>query len=361
MNDGRVHDNWIFDNWRNGAMLFAVPDAFVTGGGAEGDIFPGISCPGAPANGSRPRAATGSTTTTWARRRTGSSSRTRSTCSATCTPTTTRGRKKPNGNDFWWDEFFASNTGNCWFDNTGTDGTAASVTGPGEAGRLPADPPQVLPSDCAIERRQPRRRRKLNYLVECGNGPDDDTGPTDCDWWTTPPQPGSAAAAEAQLAERPRRAPVREVSRGRGTAANGSPSLLRPDAEAGRDSAARPWRCSLALVAFTGCGDSGEPDEAARAEAEGVGPVVAGSTAQFANCWRLAPRDRGGALRDDRGHQRPAHPADAPKQRSPTSPTRPPIGCSRRSARTDYSDSMRLYKLYARAQAFAPLDPDVGG
>ena len=51
MNDARVHDNWIFDNWRDGAMLFAVPDALTNGGGAEGDIFPGVSCPGAPANG----------------------------------------------------------------------------------------------------------------------------------------------------------------------------------------------------------------------------------------------------------------------------------------------------------------------
>ena len=31
MNDARVHDTWIFDNWRNGAMLFSVPDAFVCG------------------------------------------------------------------------------------------------------------------------------------------------------------------------------------------------------------------------------------------------------------------------------------------------------------------------------------------
>ena len=27
MNDARVHHNWIFDNWRDGAMLFAVPDS----------------------------------------------------------------------------------------------------------------------------------------------------------------------------------------------------------------------------------------------------------------------------------------------------------------------------------------------
>ena len=32
-------------------MLFAVPDALTSGGGAEGDIFPGVSCAGAPQNG----------------------------------------------------------------------------------------------------------------------------------------------------------------------------------------------------------------------------------------------------------------------------------------------------------------------
>ena len=46
MNDARVHHNWIFDNWRDGAMLFAVPDSLVNGGGAEGDIFPGRLVPG---------------------------------------------------------------------------------------------------------------------------------------------------------------------------------------------------------------------------------------------------------------------------------------------------------------------------
>ena len=51
MNDSRVHDNHFFDNWREGVRLFAVPDALVNGGGGEGDIFPGVSCPGAPANG----------------------------------------------------------------------------------------------------------------------------------------------------------------------------------------------------------------------------------------------------------------------------------------------------------------------
>ena len=51
MNDARVHHNHIFDNWRFGTMLFAVPDALTSAGGAEGNVNPGISCPGAPENG----------------------------------------------------------------------------------------------------------------------------------------------------------------------------------------------------------------------------------------------------------------------------------------------------------------------
>ena len=43
------------------------------------------------------------------------------------------GSVQPNGVDFWWDQggitTDPSNSGNCWFNNTGKDGTAASVTG----------------------------------------------------------------------------------------------------------------------------------------------------------------------------------------------------------------------------------------
>ena len=46
-NDGRVHDNWIFDNWRRGTMLLAIPDAIV-GLTPEGSVDPGVSCPTAP-------------------------------------------------------------------------------------------------------------------------------------------------------------------------------------------------------------------------------------------------------------------------------------------------------------------------
>jgi hypothetical protein len=62
------------------------------------------------------------------------------------------------------------------------------VTGPGEAGRLPAGQPQVLPSDCGTSLGNDDAA-KLGYLVECSNGPDDDTGPNDCDWWMRPARP----------------------------------------------------------------------------------------------------------------------------------------------------------------------------
>jgi hypothetical protein len=184
MNDARVHDNWIFDNWRNGAMLLSIPDAFTSG--AEGQIFPGISCPGAPASG-----VSTSCNNHYNNNRVGRA------------PNGFRfpsevdmfgnvhadndGVQKPNGIDFWWDEF--PTPGNCWFANTGSDGTAASVTGPGPAGRLPGDPPQTLPSDCATSV-GPFDAAKLTYLIDCSEGPDTETGPADCDWWTLPSRPG---------------------------------------------------------------------------------------------------------------------------------------------------------------------------
>ena len=208
MNDARVHDNWIFDNWRNGAMLFAVPDAVTNGGGAEGNVNPGIACPGAPENG-----ISTSCGNEFFDNRMGQ------------VPPGFKFPKAidqygdnahgkisaglPNGNDFWWDEFLG-NTGNCWYDNTGSDGTAASVTGPGTS-KPPALPPNLLPpSDCATSVGQGDLSREA-YLLECANGPDEDTGPLDCDWWQRPPKPGTTAAKRVHR-ERARAAAAWEAS-----------------------------------------------------------------------------------------------------------------------------------------------------
>ena len=194
MNDARVHDNWIFDNWRNGAMLFAVPDALTNGGGAEGLINDGISCPGAPDNG----ISTSCGNQFFDNRMGQVPPGFRFPNAINQYGANAHGPLPgplPNGNDFWWDDFF-TNTGNCWFDNTGFDGTEDSVTGPGTSKPPPANP-RPLPSDCAtsVGIGDPSREA---YLLECSNGPDEDTGPLDCDWWQRPPRPGTAEATRQQ-------------------------------------------------------------------------------------------------------------------------------------------------------------------
>ncbi len=110
VNSGRVHDNYIFDNWRRGTMLLTVPDPLVT---PEGNVNPGIPCPnplittscdnrytdnfmGMAPEGYRPPPVL---------KRMG-------------IPYGGAGPLLPNGVDFWWDEFPAT-VGNCWFDNVG--------------------------------------------------------------------------------------------------------------------------------------------------------------------------------------------------------------------------------------------------
>jgi len=98
------------------------------------------------------------------------------------------GAVQRNGVDFWWDQGGLTvnptlNTGDCWYSNTGPDGTPNSVTG------LPspsAPPPNNLPSDCA---NSPSvgglANGQVGELLACANGPGDPA----CPWFTTPPKP----------------------------------------------------------------------------------------------------------------------------------------------------------------------------
>jgi hypothetical protein len=195
MNDALVRDNYIFDNWRFGSMLFAVPDALTSAGGAEGRVNPGISCPGAPQNGISTSCGNQFYDNVLGKAPPGF--KFPAALDQFSADHSSGPGPYPNGLDFWWDEF-SGNTANCWFDNTGPDGTAGSVTGPGAG-----SPPDVLP-DCATGTSVGGGDgAKTQYLIECSNGPDNDTGPADCDWWRPAPQPMSASAA-SEAAERKR-------------------------------------------------------------------------------------------------------------------------------------------------------------
>ena len=196
MNDGTVHDNWIFDNWRHGTVLLAVPDALA--GDPEGNVNDGISCPTAP-----PPPPTSPPSTSCNNlyfdnhmgrapagferppgihmfgNRTGSG-----------------GRRQPNGVDFWWDEF-PGNTGNCWFDNTGPNGEVDNVTGSGQG--VPPDllPGRDFPCDGSVGNGDPVKEA---ILADCSTYSRGDTAEDHplCYWFEMPAEPGSAGAQAQQ-------------------------------------------------------------------------------------------------------------------------------------------------------------------
>ena len=202
MNDSKVHDNWFFDNWRDGVMLFAVPDALTSYGGPEGTVYPGVSCVGAPENGISTSCGNRFFNNKMGEVPKGFQFPAK--LDEYRVPHSDAAAKTlPNGNDFWWDEF-PTNRANCWYENLGFDGTPGSVTGAGDAGRTPGMPPNLLP-DCAGGT-QPDSSvgngdvAKEAYLLDCSEGPDEETGPLDCDWWEPPAEPGSRAAQERREA-----------------------------------------------------------------------------------------------------------------------------------------------------------------
>jgi Right handed beta helix region len=190
MNGAKMVRNWIFDNWRHGALLAAVPDQVA--GEPEGNVDAQVHC------------------THTALSTTSCANRFQDNVMGRVPPGFTwptaigkfgnksgdRGaRTLPNGVDFWWDEF-AGNNGNCWSGNTGPDGTAASVTGSGMG--MPPDP---LPSDCSSSMGT-GDVVKEGVLVDCVTWAElkgDGAYPL-CYWFRMPERPGSEAAASERRA-----------------------------------------------------------------------------------------------------------------------------------------------------------------
>jgi hypothetical protein len=177
--DNSVRDNQIFDNWRRGAMLIAVPDA--------------ISC--APSVDTKIPACTprGASTTSTGNHYTGN------------VMSRDGGTPKPNGVDFWWDQF-PTNSGNCFYPNTGSDGTPNSITGD------PAPPPNPgtnstgsLPENCTPDQAGTGTGdpAKEAMLFSCaGNSDAGNYDPTTCDWFQEPARPGTQAAARQNAQNR---------------------------------------------------------------------------------------------------------------------------------------------------------------
>jgi hypothetical protein len=163
-NDNIVRNNYFYDNWRRGTMVFAVPDQVVCGpAGVDPTLLAG--------------------------------------CNPTAAPPSTSYRNRfvnnimgrspdrqvlPNGTgdvatgrtDFWWDQYLG-NTGNCWKGNIGKNGTAASVTS--------TPPSPLLPSACDSSSIGTVGPAQEPELLNCLADIEFDTSA--CPWFTTPSRP----------------------------------------------------------------------------------------------------------------------------------------------------------------------------
>jgi hypothetical protein len=315
-NNGRVHDNWIWDNWRAGAFLLSIPDFLNT---PEGNVHPGASC--------KDPALSTSCGNRYFRNQLG-----RVPPGFKPFPAlfkfdnkvgATRGRA-PNGLDFWWDEGgIGSVTGNCWYANKGSDGKAASVTGPGAG-----DAPNTLPSNCSTSKTT-GDAAKTAYLLSCFLARSGDAPAEDCDWYRLPPKPGSKAALRRQ---RRFEASVRAFL-----------------------TTARAQRLREQIGEISGPPDSSPSRSApAGSEAKPLGEMLVGSVAQMAQCSDWNGGNRAARLATIHDIRRQINLKDSAVQ-TPELSDEAAYRVLEGTCRRDFAGSFRLYKLYARATAFAPF------
>jgi hypothetical protein len=115
---------------------------------------------------------------------------------------------------------------------------------------------------------------------------------------------------------------------------------------------------AAAAVVLGACGEGGSQGSAADPEVQGVGPIRANSSAQFADClhWRRGTvEERYATIADIRGQLTPQGSATAESDL----PDEVAYRIFEKTCASEGSDRLRLYKLYAPAQAFAPLRTDL--
>jgi hypothetical protein len=172
-NNDVVRNNYIYDNWRRGTMLIAVPDV--------------IACAPHTDEGSPPCAPKAFSSTSNANH-----------FYNNVMGRSPGGKVMPNGVDFWWDEF-PTNTGNCWYPNTGSAGTVDSITAdPSPPPVTGATVPGFLPEDCSspanVGLGDPAKEA---MLVDCANNGNDGI----CEWYTKPAKPGTQQATGQETAQ----------------------------------------------------------------------------------------------------------------------------------------------------------------
>lgn len=154
-NNNIVRENRFWNNWRRGAMLFAVPDALVCG----------------PDSGNEQAGCDPNQTSTSHR----------NSFYGNTMGIAPSGTARPNGVDFWWDSF-PGNTANCWYSNL-PEGQVTSSPDP-----LP-DCDGGQDPDSSVGTGNPANEGELTQCAvafETGN-----YDPSSCPWFVSPSKPGS--------------------------------------------------------------------------------------------------------------------------------------------------------------------------
>jgi hypothetical protein len=158
-NRHQVRDNYFWDNWRRGTMLFSVPDQLVCGEGNGGNQQAGCN----------PNGQTTSFNNSHYDNHMG---------------VRPDGKADPNGTDFWWDPY-PGTTGNCWWNNT-----------PAEGAKITYSPSETPLPDCengtkreeSVGKGDPRQTGELLSCVAAFETRQFDEN-SSCPWFKTPPEP----------------------------------------------------------------------------------------------------------------------------------------------------------------------------
>ena len=187
-NNHTVRFNRFWNNWRRGAMLFAVPN--------------GVVCADPTVQNATPGCDPNQQSTSYQNRFYGN-----------IMGVAPNGKTKPNGTDFWWDSY-PGTTANCWWGNHPAPGRTITTS--------PASLPNCDNGKHAIKLKQrlasawtpgadPSHSGSVGTgdpaneaeLLNCGAGFITGTGNSpSCPWFTTPPKPGSKAAAAERAKQR---------------------------------------------------------------------------------------------------------------------------------------------------------------
>ena len=162
----QVRENYFYDNWRRGTMLFSVPDLLICGPAADGNQQAGCDPDGQTTSfynsqydnhmGVRPD-----------------------------------GTADPNGTDFWWDPW-PNTVGNCWWGNIPAAG-AEITTSPGP---LPDCNDGKNPEQSHGMGGPTQSAELVSCLAAFETRTFDPNGP--CPWFTTPPEPQPGGSPSAR-------------------------------------------------------------------------------------------------------------------------------------------------------------------